>query len=150
MPFLPGISARLPISTVIRTDGSADHVNHRRDDRGDCILPTRQFADTSPQLMLENHAYLFGKGIGQNDSGLTKDIHTGGMEFRFEAFNATNTPVFGIPVHDFTDPDFGSVLSTGNIKRQFQFPLEFLFLIFRPPNKKIRAWASTPLYAKSP
>jgi hypothetical protein len=49
------------------------------------------------------------------------------LEFRFEAFNATNTPVFGVPVNDLTDPNFGSVLSTANTERQLQFALKFYF-----------------------
>jgi hypothetical protein len=49
------------------------------------------------------------------------------LEFRMEAFNTTNTPVFGIPVNDLTDPNFGSVLSTANTERQLQFALKFYF-----------------------
>jgi len=49
------------------------------------------------------------------------------LEFRFEAFNATNTPVFAVPVNDLTDPNFGSVLSTANTERQLQFALKFYF-----------------------
>ena len=49
------------------------------------------------------------------------------LEFRFEAFNATNTPVFAVPVNDLTDPNFGSVLSTANTERQLQFALKLYF-----------------------
>lgn len=49
------------------------------------------------------------------------------FEFRFEAFNVTNTPVFGIPDTTKTDPSFGQVTYTGNTERQLQFALKFYF-----------------------
>jgi outer membrane receptor protein involved in Fe transport len=49
------------------------------------------------------------------------------LEFRFEGFNITNTPVFGIPDNIVSDPNFGAVSSTANTERQFQFALKFYF-----------------------
>lgn len=49
------------------------------------------------------------------------------LEFRFEAFNATNTPVFAIPDNFISDPNFGLVSSTANTERQLQLALKFYF-----------------------
>lgn len=49
------------------------------------------------------------------------------LEFRCEAFNFTNTPVFGIPDAFVTDPTFGLVSSTANTERQIQLAVKFYF-----------------------
>jgi len=49
------------------------------------------------------------------------------LEFRMEAFNATNTPVFGIPDTFLGDPNFGLVSSTASTERQVQVALKFYF-----------------------
>ena len=49
------------------------------------------------------------------------------FEFRVEAFNVTNTPVFGIPDASLQSPNFGVVSSTANKERQLQLGLKFYF-----------------------
>ncbi|HSS97895.1 MAG TPA: TonB-dependent receptor [Terriglobales bacterium] len=49
------------------------------------------------------------------------------IEFRFEAFNATNTPVFGTPRTNLANSNFGQVRSTANTERQLQGALKFYF-----------------------
>jgi Carboxypeptidase regulatory-like domain len=49
------------------------------------------------------------------------------MEFRFETFNLTNTPVWAIPVTSLESPSFGSVTTTANTARQLQFGLKLYF-----------------------
>ena len=49
------------------------------------------------------------------------------LEFRFEMFNATNTPVWAVPVTNINTPNFGVVTSTANIARQLQFALKLYF-----------------------
>jgi len=51
------------------------------------------------------------------------------MEFRFEMFNATNTPVWAVPVTSIDDPNhnFGKVTHAANIPRQLQFGLKLYF-----------------------
>jgi hypothetical protein len=49
------------------------------------------------------------------------------IEFRFEAFNATNTPVWALPVSSLENSNFGKVTHTANIPRQLQFGLKLYF-----------------------
>jgi hypothetical protein len=49
------------------------------------------------------------------------------LEFRFEAFNATNTPTWGIPGQVYGTPTFGQITSTRSIQRELQFALKFYF-----------------------
>jgi hypothetical protein len=49
------------------------------------------------------------------------------LEFRMEAFNVTNTPVFAAPSNDVSDSNFGHVSSTLNTERQLQLALKFYF-----------------------
>ncbi len=49
------------------------------------------------------------------------------LEFRCEAFNLTNTPIFAIPDAFISDPNFGQVSSTANTERQIQLALKFYF-----------------------
>src|SRR5579864_2426342 len=49
------------------------------------------------------------------------------MEFRFEMFNATNTPVWAVPVTSLENSNFGKVTHAANIPRQLQFGLNLYF-----------------------
>jgi len=49
------------------------------------------------------------------------------LEFRFEMFNATNTPVWAVPVSNVDSPNFGQVTSTANTARQLQFGLKLYY-----------------------
>jgi hypothetical protein len=49
------------------------------------------------------------------------------IQFRAEAFNLTNTPVFGQPNSILNAPNFGIINSTRNSPRQVQFSLKALF-----------------------
>jgi len=49
------------------------------------------------------------------------------MEFRFEMFNATNTPVWAVPVSSLENSNFGKVTHAANIPRQLQFGLKLYF-----------------------
>jgi hypothetical protein len=49
------------------------------------------------------------------------------FEFRAEAFNAPNTPVFAPPDSNPQDPNFGVVSSTANTERELQLGLKFYF-----------------------
>jgi outer membrane receptor protein involved in Fe transport len=49
------------------------------------------------------------------------------LEFRFEMFNATNTPVWAVPVSSLENQNFGKVIQTANVPRQLQFGLKLYF-----------------------
>jgi len=49
------------------------------------------------------------------------------LQFRIEAFNLFNTPVFAQPDNNITDPNFGQVSSTANTERQLQAALKLYF-----------------------
>ena len=49
------------------------------------------------------------------------------LQFRAEAFNTTNTPVWGTPVANFSNANFGRVLGVANSPRQLQFALKLRF-----------------------
>jgi hypothetical protein len=48
-------------------------------------------------------------------------------EFRFEAFNALNHPVWAVPITDMDLPTFGQVQSTANTQRQLQFGFKIYY-----------------------
>jgi hypothetical protein len=70
----------------------------------------------------------WGKNV---DFSLFRSVHFEGdrrLEFRFEAYNLTNTPVFSPPVNDLTDSEnFGSVNQVSNAARQLQLAAKFYF-----------------------
>jgi hypothetical protein len=49
------------------------------------------------------------------------------FEFKAEAFNVTNTAVFGAPGTTMGTPAFGLVSATANKRRQLHFALKFRF-----------------------
>jgi outer membrane receptor protein involved in Fe transport len=49
------------------------------------------------------------------------------LEFRAEAFNTTNTPVFGIPAGNISFSNFGQVTATANSPRQLQLALKVMY-----------------------
>lgn len=49
------------------------------------------------------------------------------VEFRFETFNITNTPIWAVPVSSLEAPNFGQVTHTANVARQLQFGLKLYY-----------------------
>ena len=77
---------------------------------------------------------LIGPRYFNIDAGLMKDFPLGRdrrLQFRWEVFNATNHPSYGLPVSllspDFENPDFGKIRSTVSAPRQMQFGVKFVF-----------------------
>ena len=49
------------------------------------------------------------------------------LQFRAEAFNAFNTPIFGFPNQSYNSPSFGVITTQANSPRQMQFALKLLY-----------------------
>jgi hypothetical protein len=49
------------------------------------------------------------------------------LQFRWEAYNALNHPVWGFPNTSLTSPNFGRITSTTTSMRQMQFALKYVF-----------------------
>jgi hypothetical protein len=77
-----------------------------------------------------------GRNTGRTDWGRNLDLslfrqfpfmETRRLEFRADAFNSTNTPVFAAPSTDMNDPAFGQVTMTRNTERLLQLALKIIF-----------------------
>jgi hypothetical protein len=76
--------------------------------------------------------YLTGPGTKSLDFSLQRKFdlpisESSRLEFRAEAFNAFNTPQFGIPGATLATPQFGTIGGTAAPNRQLQFGLRLLF-----------------------
>ena len=49
------------------------------------------------------------------------------VQFRYEAFNFTNTPQFSAPDRTFGNANFGRITSTITSNREMQFGLKYIF-----------------------
>lgn len=73
---------------------------------------------------------LEGPGEVKLDVSLFKNVPLGAgrrLEFRFEAFNATNTPSFGNPGTSLGSATFGQINSTKATNRELQLAVKFYF-----------------------
>ena len=71
-----------------------------------------------------------GPGYFNLDAGLTREIRLGGqrrLQIRWEIFNATNHPSYGLPDASLGSADFGTIRSTVSTPRQMQFGVRLLF-----------------------
>jgi outer membrane receptor protein involved in Fe transport len=111
----------------------------RADLIGNPYVDTTSLQPLNPLAFAAPAPYTFGN-LGRNpfrsdwrrnlDLSLFRQIpfsETKKLEFRCEAFNVTNTPVFAVPDSFVSDPNFGQVSSTANTERQIQLALKFYF-----------------------
>ena len=64
------------------------------------------------------------------DAGLTREMRLGRtrrLQLRWEVFNVTNHPSYGLPNSNLGSADFGTIRSTVSTPRQMQFGLKLLF-----------------------
>lgn len=89
-----------------------------------------QNADGSYRYGTLGRNSLLGPGYFALDLGLTKGFRVGkgrSMQVRWEVFNATNHPSYGLPNSTLGSADFGTIRSTVSTPRQMQFGAKFLF-----------------------
>lgn len=73
---------------------------------------------------------LAGPGYFNLDAALTRDIRLGRtrrLQLRWEVFNATNHPSYGLPNADLGSADFGTIRTTVGAPRQMQFGVKLRF-----------------------
>ena len=73
---------------------------------------------------------VFGPGIFSWDASLLRNFRTGRgttLQFRAEAFNLPNHPIWAEPNTSFTSPNFGRISNTRRPMRELQFGLKFIF-----------------------
>ena len=86
--------------------------------------------DGSYRFGTEGRDVLFSNGMFNFDAGLMKYFNVTErvrLQFRWETFNATNTPQYGDPNRTFGAPDFGVIRTTDSTPRQMQFALRVAF-----------------------
>src|SRR5262249_39665654 len=72
----------------------------------------------------------YGPGINRVDASIIRNFRiTGGktIQFRFEAFNALNNPIWNDPNTTLTSPLYGTINSTRTPMRELQIGLKFVF-----------------------
>ena len=73
---------------------------------------------------------LLGPGYFNLDAGLTRDFRLGStrrLQLRWEVFNVTNHPSYGLPNANLDSPDFGTIRTTVSAPRQMQFGMKLIF-----------------------
>lgn len=73
---------------------------------------------------------LAGPGYFNLDAAVTRDMRLGRtlrLQLRWEVFNATNHPSYGLPNADLGSADFGTIRTTVGAPRQMQFGVKLRF-----------------------
>jgi hypothetical protein len=71
-----------------------------------------------------------GPGYFTLDTALTRDMRLGRtlrLQLRWELFNATNHPSYGLPDANLGSADFGTIRTTVGVPRQMQFGVKLVF-----------------------
>ena len=91
-------------------------------------VPTN--ADGSYRFGTMHRNSLQGPGYFNVDAGLMRNFRVGPhrrLQLRWEVFNVTNHPSYGLPSTNLLSPDFGTIRSTVSAPRQMQFGLKFIY-----------------------
>lgn len=114
-------------------NGRDPRLHGRAEDKLNAYFNTADFSQPATYTlgnMSRTHGYLRGPGVRNFDLSAFKDfaVHEDlKAEFRFEAFNAFNTPQFSNPNTTVSGGTFGVISSQANSPRQLQVALKLLF-----------------------
>ena len=131
----------LPFSPTVRGNPANTNTTNRPNVLGEPNLPSDQrtldrWFDTS--MLVANEQYQFGNAARNIlfspdrrnwDFAVYKRFQfteSKALQFRFEAFNFTNTPPFNAPNAEVGNNNFGRITSAGG-PRNIQFGLKFIF-----------------------
>jgi hypothetical protein len=98
--------------------------------RGAKWFNPKAFADPKARFGTTGRNILFGPGMFQLNGSLFRSFRIRERitsQFRWELFNATNTPTFGQPAATVTSSGFGEITSATATERRMRFALKFLF-----------------------
>jgi hypothetical protein len=97
----------------------------------------QQWFNTAAFAVPANYTYgnagrniVIGPGIFNTDMSLIRNVMMGGgrsLQFRLEAFNVFNHPIWGDPNMAVTSPQYGTINSTRTPMRELQLGVKFAF-----------------------
>jgi hypothetical protein len=88
------------------------------------LQPIYQFGNAGRNSVLGPAGFILDSTL-QKNFRLPKEGHE--LQFRWEAYNLLNHPVWGFPNTSLSSPNFGRITSTTGSMRQMQFALKYVF-----------------------
>jgi hypothetical protein len=106
-------------------------------DPNDGSKTTQQWFNTAAFVRPDAFTYgnagrniVIGPGIFNTDMSLIRNFNLGGLkslQFRLEAFNVFNNPIWGDPIMAMSSPLYGTINSTRSPMRELQIGMKFAF-----------------------
>jgi hypothetical protein len=135
-PYTIGVSGDIANTGNSNNAGFYERLNVAGDWRLSNPTPAAWF-NTSAFAVPANYTYgNMGRNVMRSDWAKNLDLSIFrefpirerlNLQFRAESFNLTNTPVWGTPVTNYSNVNFGRVQSISNTPRQLQFALKLRF-----------------------
>ena len=88
------------------------------------LQPIYQFGNAGRNTIIGPAGFVLDSTL-QKDFRMPKEGHE--VQFRWEAYNLLNHPVWGFPNTSLSSPSFGRITSTAGSMRQMQFALKYVF-----------------------
>jgi hypothetical protein len=88
------------------------------------LQPIYQFGNAARNSVPGPAGFMLDSNV-QKNFRLGKENHE--LQFRWEAYNLLNHPVWGFPISNLSSPSFGRISSTAVAMRQMQFALKYAF-----------------------